>query len=266
MAALSLRAATDPGRIARALEVRSDTIADYFISEVLDQQPPEVVQFMLDTSVLGQLTAEACAAVTGRPDAAALLRAIEAAHLFLVALDDGPATFRHHRLVRQVLHAELRARDRDREHLLHQRAAEWYEAAGDTTRATRHFFAAGQAGRALDLMQDRVVTDFLQSPALPGALDLTTLSPAALAHSPDQLLTVAADLLVHGNTTRAGAYLDLLAQSQPPAPLEPRPAFRLAALECFYYALTGVVAEAEGAAGRARAVQEQAGLADGWDA
>jgi len=84
MAALSLRGATDPGRIARALEVRSDTIADYFISEVLDQQPPEVVQFMLDTSVLGQLTAGACAAVTGRPDAAALLRVIDTAHLFLV--------------------------------------------------------------------------------------------------------------------------------------------------------------------------------------
>ena len=266
MAALSLRGATDPGRIARALEVRSHTIADYFISEVLDQQPPEVVQFMLDTSVLGQLTADACAAVTGRSDAEALLRAIDAAHLFLVALDDEPVTFRHHRLVRQVLRAELRARDRDREHLLHQRAAEWYEAAGDTPRATRHFLAANQADRALDLMQDRVVTDFLQHPALPGALDLAVLAPAALAQSPDQLLTVGADLLIRGDTTRAGDYLDLLAQTQPPAELEPRPAFRLAALQCFYYALTGAVAEAEGAAGRARAIQERTGHTDEWDA
>src|SRR6516225_4005875 len=266
MAALSLRGATDPGRIARALEVRSDTIADYFISEVLEQQPPEVVQFMLDTSVLGQLTADACAAVTGRPDAAALLRAIDAAHLFLVALDDEPATFRYHRLVRQVLNAELRARDRDRDHLLHQRAAEWYETAGDTTRATRHFFAANQAGRALDLMQDRVVTDFLQHPVVPPALDLAVLAPAALAHSPDQLLTVAADLLIHGNITRAGDYLDLLGETQASAELEPRPAYRLAALQCFYYALTGAVAEAEGAAGRARAIQERTGRTDEWDA
>jgi LuxR family maltose regulon positive regulatory protein len=265
MAALSLRAATDPGRIARALEVRSDSIADYFISEVLDQQPPEVVQFMLDTSVLGQLTADACAVVTGRADAEALLRAIDTAHLFLVALDDEPATFRYHRLVRQVLHAELRARDRDREHLLHQRAAEWYAAAGDTTRATRHFFAANQADRALDLMQHRVVTDFLKNPVVPGALDLTVLPPAALAHSPDQLLTVTADLLIHGNTPRAGDYLDLLGQTQPSA-LAPRPAFRLAALQCFYYALTGAVAEAEAAAGRARAIQDRTGHTDEWDA
>ena len=266
MAALSLRGATDPGRIARALEVRSHTIADYFISEVLDQQPPEVVQFMLDTSVLGQLTADACAAITGRPDAEALLRAIDTAHLFLIALDDMPATFRYHRLVRQVLHAELRARDRDREHLMHQRAAEWHEAAGDTTGATRHFFAANQAGRALDLMQDRVVTDFLQHPVVPGALDLTVLPPAALAHSPEQLLTVTADLLIHGNTTRAGDYLDLLGQTQPPAALAPRPAYRLATLQCFYYALTGAVAEAEAAAGRARAIQDRTGHTDEWDA
>ena len=76
MAALSLRGTTDPARLARVLEVRGHAIAAYFISEVLDQQPPEVAQFMLDTSILaGVLTADACAAVTGRQDAAALLRA-----------------------------------------------------------------------------------------------------------------------------------------------------------------------------------------------
>ena len=50
MAALSLRGTTDPARAARALDVRSHAIAEYFISEVLEQQPPEVAQFMLDTS------------------------------------------------------------------------------------------------------------------------------------------------------------------------------------------------------------------------
>ena len=89
MAALSLRGTADPARLARVLEVRGQDTADYFVSEVLEQQPPEVAQFMLDTSILaGVLTADACAAVTGRQDAAALLRGINAAHLFLVALDE----------------------------------------------------------------------------------------------------------------------------------------------------------------------------------
>jgi LuxR family transcriptional regulator, maltose regulon positive regulatory protein len=93
MAALSLRGARDPARAARALDVRSHAIAEYFISEVLDQQPPEIAGFMLETSILGELTAEACRAVTGRQDAAALLRTIDAAHLFLVAwMRSGPAS------------------------------------------------------------------------------------------------------------------------------------------------------------------------------
>ena len=54
MAALSLRGTTDPVRAARALEVRSHAIAEYFISEVIDQQPAEIAQFMLDTSVLDE--------------------------------------------------------------------------------------------------------------------------------------------------------------------------------------------------------------------
>jgi LuxR family transcriptional regulator, maltose regulon positive regulatory protein len=78
MAALSLRGTTDPARAARALDIRSHAIAEYFIAEVLEQQPPEVARFMLDTSVLGELTADACTAVTGRQDAAALLRSIDA--------------------------------------------------------------------------------------------------------------------------------------------------------------------------------------------
>ena len=132
MAALSLRGTADPARIARALEVRSQAIAGFFVSEVLQQQPPEVAQFMLDTSLLGELTADACAAVTGRQDAAALLRAIGKANLFLVAVDDEQTSFRYHHLVRQLLRAELHARDQAREQKLQLRAAEWFEAAGDT--------------------------------------------------------------------------------------------------------------------------------------
>jgi LuxR family transcriptional regulator, maltose regulon positive regulatory protein len=142
MAALTLRAARDPAQIARALDVRSHAIAEYFIGEVIEQQPPEVAGFMLKTSVLDELTADACAAVTGRPDAAALLRSIEAANLLIVALDDDRTSYRYHHLVREVLRAQLRGTDRRREVTLQHRAAEWLESAGDTRGATRHFLAA----------------------------------------------------------------------------------------------------------------------------
>jgi len=169
MAALSLRSAQDPARAARALEIRSHAIAEYFIAEVLDQQPAEVARFMFDISVLGELTADACAALTGRQDAAQLLRRIDAANLFLVALDDERTSFRYHHLVRRVLRVELRNRDRAREQALQLRAAEWFESTGETRRAIRYYLAARRAERALALLQDGIVTSFLHDPALPPA-------------------------------------------------------------------------------------------------
>ena len=168
MVALSLRGSADPVRVVRALDVRSYPIAEYFVAEVLEQQPPEVAQFMLDTSILGELTADACGAVTGRRDAAALLRRIDTANLFTVALDDERTSFRYHHLVRQVLRAELRARDRAGEQKLQLRAGEWFESTGDARRAARHYLAAQHAERALALIQDRVMTNFLHDPVAAG--------------------------------------------------------------------------------------------------
>jgi LuxR family transcriptional regulator, maltose regulon positive regulatory protein len=265
MAALSLRGTRDPVRAARALDVRSHAIADYFISEVLGQQPPEVVQFMLDTSILGELTTSACAAVTGRQDAAALLRDIEAANLFLVALDDERASFRYHHLVRQVLRAELRSRDRAREQALQLRAAEWFESTGDTRRAARHFLAAWQADRALALLQDRVVPDFLHDRSLPAALDLSMVDPSVLADTPDRLLALAADLLTWGDVARGGEYLDLLERAQPSIAPESRLAARFAEMRSFHYALTGHADKAVTEGLAARAIQERARLTDAWN-
>jgi LuxR family transcriptional regulator, maltose regulon positive regulatory protein len=264
MAALSLRGTQDPERAARALDVRGHAIAEYFIAEVLQSQPPEITQFMLDTSVLGVLTADTCAAVTRRPDAAALLRDIDVANLFLVALDDERTTFRYHHLVRRLLRAELRARDRAREQAVQLRAGEWFESAGDMRRAARHYLAAQQPDRALALLQDRVVPDFLRDPAMPAPLNLTTLDPVLLTAAPDQLLALATDLLLSGDPARGGAYLDLLERTQPPIPPESGLAARYATMRAFHYAQTGHLDQAVAAALDARGIQERNQLTDEW--
>jgi LuxR family maltose regulon positive regulatory protein len=264
MAALSLRGTTDPARAARALDVRGHAIAEYFIGEVLDQQPPELARFMLDTSILGELTVDACAAVTGRQDAAALLHSIDAASLFLVALDDERTSFRYHHLVHQVLRAELRARDRGREQALQLEAAGWFEATGDTRRAARYFLAARQVDRALALLQDRVVADYLHDPALTAPLDLSMVDPSLLAEAPEALLALATDLLVSGDAARGGEYLDLLERSGPPVPPGSRLAARLAAMRSLQYALTGQAEKALAEGLAARAIGERAQLADDW--
>jgi len=264
MAALSLRGTQDPGRSARALDVRGHAIAEYFISEVLQSQPSEITQFMLDTSVLGTLTADACSAVTRRPDAAALLRDLDVANLFLVAVDDERTTFRYHHLVRRLLRAELRARDRAREQAVQLRAGEWFESSGDMRRAARHYLAAQQPDRALALLQDRVVPDFLRDPAMPAPLNLTGVDSALLAAAPDQLLALATDLLLSGDPARGGAYLDLLERTQPSIPPESGLAGRYATMRAFHYAQTGHLDQAVAAALDARGIQERNQIHDEW--
>ena len=220
---------------------------------------------MLDTSILaGVLTADACAAVTGRQDAAALLRVIGAAHLFLVALDEERTSFRYHHLVRQVLRAELRARDRAREQALQLRAAEWFEATGDTRRAAHHYLAAQQPDRALALLQDRVVPDFLHAPTVPAPLVLSMVDPSLLAETPERLLGLAADLLLSGDTARGGEYLDLLEHAGK-IPAESKLAARFAAFQSFRYGVAGQLEEAVRAALAARAIQERTQLTDEWN-
>ncbi len=264
MAALTLHSTKDPAQIARALDVRGHAIADYFIGEVLEQQPPEVAAFMLETSVLDELTAEACAAVTGGHDTAALLRHIEAANLFTVALDDDRTSYRYHHMVREVLRLQLRAMDRGRERTLRLRVAEWLESTGDTRRATGYFLAAGQADRALGLLQQRVVADLFRDPAAPAALDLSTVDPSLLTGVPEQLLALAADLMLWGDLARGGQYLDVLERSQPVIPPDSRLAVRLAVLRSLRCTLSGEATEAVRHALAARDIEERTLLGDEW--
>jgi LuxR family maltose regulon positive regulatory protein len=266
MAALSLRGTQDPGPAARVLGERGYAIAEYFSDEVLEQQPAELARFMLDTCVLGELTADACAAVTGRPDAAALLHRIDAANLFVVALDEERTSFRYHHLVHQVLRTRLRARDPARERTVQLRAGEWFESTGDVRRAARHFLATKQTDRALVLLEDRVFTSFQRDPALPPPPDLSMIDPKVLLGAPDRLLGLATDLLLSGDPVRGGEYLDLLERAQPPIPPGSALAARLAEGRALRHMMTGQAEAAVTEALAARAMGERTQLQDEWSA
>jgi LuxR family transcriptional regulator, maltose regulon positive regulatory protein len=266
MAALSLRGTSDPVRIARALDVVRNPLAEYFISEVLRQQPAEVAQFMLDTSILSELTADACVAVTGRMDAALMLSRLDAASLFVVPLDEERTVFRYHHLVAHVMQAELRARDRAHEQDLQLRAANWYQSSGDMRQAAHHLLAAGQIDQALALLQDHVFPDYVRDPGQPAVLDLGAVAPSLLAEAPGRLLGLAADLLLSGDIPRGAQYLDLLERMQPSIRDDSRLAARFAAMRSFHLALIGRVNEAIDAGLTAQTIQERTELDDDWNA
>ncbi|GAA1026935.1 LuxR C-terminal-related transcriptional regulator [Virgisporangium ochraceum] len=156
LAALSLRGRTDVAEFISSFAGDHRYIVDYLIDEVLDQQPPLLRRFLLDTSVLEALCGPLCDAVTGPVDGmpgAAVLEALERRNLLVVPLDDHRRWYRYHHLFSDVLHMRLMAERPGDVRVLHGRASDWYEAAGDVEAAVRHAFAAGDTDRAADLIE-----------------------------------------------------------------------------------------------------------------
>ena len=100
-----------PTAIERALRAGDRPMFEFLISEVLNELRPELADFLLRISVLAELDAERCAAVSGHADAARLLDEIERLGLFVDVLDGHVRTLRMHDLLREAMQQYLALRD-----------------------------------------------------------------------------------------------------------------------------------------------------------
>ena len=106
----------------------------------------------LQTSILDRLCAPLCEAVTGRGDSQQLLHTFEQANLFIVPLDQDRAWYRYHHLFSDLLRHRLRTVQAQSEVLLHRRASQWHEAAGNLPEAIQHALSAADWDRAATLI------------------------------------------------------------------------------------------------------------------
>jgi len=151
-AALSLAGREDVDAFVTRFAGSDRRVADFLLDEVLDRQSPAVRAFLLATSVLGRMCVDLCEHVTGRSDAATMLRRIEADNLFLVPLDQNRDWYRYHHLFGQLLQRELRVTDPGQERVAHERAAAWFTAHGQPDVAIGHLLDAGRYDDALHLV------------------------------------------------------------------------------------------------------------------
>lgn len=157
MAALSLQGRVDRSGFVRAFTGSHRFVLDYLIEEVLDRQPRDVQDFLLHTSILDQLTAALCEAVTGRADSQSVLQQLEQANLFIVPLDDERRWYRCHRLFADLLRSRLRQSQPDLISTLQQRAGEWYARNGLLAEAMQAAVAAGDVDRVARLAEENVI-------------------------------------------------------------------------------------------------------------
>ncbi|MCX6070604.1 MAG: hypothetical protein NTU91_07055 [Chloroflexi bacterium] len=123
-------------------------VYDYLAAVVLNREPDDVRNFLLEAAILPVMTAEACDTVLGRSDSGRLLGRLSRSGLFLLSAGDGSGTYEFHPQFREFLLSTMEARDRRRLRVLRQRAAAWLEGSGQVEAAVRLYFEAGNPKRA----------------------------------------------------------------------------------------------------------------------
>src|SRR5499425_327710 len=182
LAALSLRGHADPAGFVATFSGSHRFVLDYLSEEVLARQPSEVVDFLLETSVLDRLSGPLCDAVTGRCGSQAVLEGLERASLFVVPLDEERGWWRYHHLFAGLLRARLAHARPGRLPGLHRAAAAWHEGHGLADGAIRHALAAGEARWAARLIERHFDAVFRRAEEATLVRWLSAL-PAALVRS-----------------------------------------------------------------------------------
>ncbi|MCC6190989.1 MAG: tetratricopeptide repeat protein [Anaerolineales bacterium] len=126
---------------------------EYLAAEVLDQQPPALQQFLMESAVLPEMAADECDAVLGRTDSAELLQRAEARRLFVSAVGEEAPAYQYHHLFRDFLQARLRQRDPERLRALQSRAAAWYREHDMPEAAVTFHVMAGELSAAARLAE-----------------------------------------------------------------------------------------------------------------
>ena len=149
----------------------SGQVFNYLASEVFAQQPLDLQRFLLDSSILDQLSPPICDELLGIQDSADMLRAVEQRNLFVVHLDedddgttfdaprtsrgaeDVPSWYRYHHLFQEFLQARLREAEGARWQTLHHQAAAVYQARGAWDQAIAHYVKAEEFQAAAQVIE-----------------------------------------------------------------------------------------------------------------
>lgn len=121
----------------------------YLAQEILSELPQDVREFLLQSSVLLELSPQACDAVTGRADSEQVLDLLYRRNLFVTATDESIPVLRFHDLFREFLSSELERCHPDLVAELHRRAG---HAESSLPRAIGHFVKAESWADAMRLI------------------------------------------------------------------------------------------------------------------
>lgn len=195
-AAQAIRNSTDSERVINAFKMGDWDTGEDLVEQVLSHRRPEVQRFLLQTSVLEEMNASLCNAVTQQSNGEELLDELSSGAFFITPIDEWRTWFRYHHLFRPLL---LRRASQTRginERVLLERAADWYFQHDDLDNGVHYLILAEAWHRVVDAICEHSVAVYLRGriaaavrwfEALPDsvAVEVCLLHAALLALSDD---------------------------------------------------------------------------------
>jgi LuxR family maltose regulon positive regulatory protein len=152
LAGLALNGAPDRGRAIARFAGDDRFVVDYIREEFLESVSRRRLDFLRRASVLDRLSGDLCDAVLERSGSATQIRDLSHSNMLLTPLDHHDEWFRFHPLFREMLRAELRRVEPEKEAGLNRRASDWWAGEGDWDRAITHAVDGGALDRAGELL------------------------------------------------------------------------------------------------------------------
>lgn len=127
LTALSMQGREDISEFIRDFKGDNRYIMDYLMEEVLKIQTEDIKEFLLQTSILEQMSAPLCNAVLNRNESQIILEELEKNNMFVIPLDDERKWYRYHHLFADLLKQRLQLVDKEVVTALHNKACDWFE-------------------------------------------------------------------------------------------------------------------------------------------
>lgn len=193
--------------------------AHAIVASLLDREPPQVRQLLLETSMFELVSpglAQAVMADQAHPDAeesaiAEVLDGLVRREMFVMRVEGSADWHRVHQLLREELLEELRAEEGlsgiNRRYLA---ASGWYEGRGDVERAVHYALLADDSERAAELVERHALAHVDFAPWEEIALLLRRIPKALIERRPGLLALKANVLAEEGRLIAAEATLDRL--------------------------------------------------------
>ncbi|HET7667130.1 MAG TPA: protein kinase [Mycobacterium sp.] len=191
LVSLSLRGSSDPDSLIGQMSGRHHAVGEFLAENVLNGLDPEMLDFLLATSVTERICGSLASALMGAPGGQAMLERVEQRDLFLRRLDEEGQWFRYHHLFAQYLRQRLDRDQPGRIDHLHRAAFEWFAQHKMLSEAVDHALAADDPERAIELVE-RDGMYLLERGRLFTLLGLVAkLPPQQVSESPRLQLTIA---------------------------------------------------------------------------